>query len=218
MNKLICIYPEDETTDFLLPIYEQLEKLPNFIGYRFNTITFPQRDGLFNQQNFDKNSILFFLGHGASNKLYGSVKENGEKDELFDKSNIGHIKNMNFVCIACRSKEFAHKQFQNYIGFGDITSDFSEIEGGEFTDGSESMNWATKEDITNFRTEFTSAISDAIKLSKCSSLRSIYKMMRLCFNKHIADLLMNRNIPSYRHIADMLFDVLNEMEFFSDKD
>lgn len=218
MNELICIYPEDETTDFLLPIYEQLEQLPNFTGYRFNTITSPQRDELFNQQNSGQNSILFFLGHGASNKLYGSVNEKGEKDELFDKSKIKYIKNINFVCIACRSKEFARNKFQNYIGFGDITSDFSEIKAGRFTDGSDSMNWAGEEDINNFRAEFTSAISDAIKLSKCSSLHLIYKMMRLCFNKHIADLLMNRNMSNYRHIADMLFDVLNEMEFFSDKD
>ena len=34
MRRLVCIFPEDESTDFLLPIYKQLENLSGFIGYR----------------------------------------------------------------------------------------------------------------------------------------------------------------------------------------
>ncbi|EIK40215.1 hypothetical protein HMPREF1055_00951 [Bacteroides fragilis CL07T00C01] len=36
-NRIACIYPMDETTDFLLPIFERLQKESNFIDYRFDT-------------------------------------------------------------------------------------------------------------------------------------------------------------------------------------
>lgn len=212
MKRVICIYPQDKSTDFLLPVYEQLEQMPNFVGFRFNTMTSPQTKELYTSTNFDKESLLVFLGHGASNRLYGSVDEKGTKQELFNKDNTDHIRNLDFFCIACRSNEFAHNHFQNYIGFGDITSDFSEIEAERNLGDSHYMNWATEEDLSVFQQEFTGAIVDAIRLTNCKSLSSIYKMLKLCFNKRIATLLVNKNISNYRHIADMLFDVTNDIE------
>ena len=35
-NKIVCIYPIDKTTEFLLPIFERLQKESNFIDYRFD--------------------------------------------------------------------------------------------------------------------------------------------------------------------------------------
>ncbi len=213
MRRLVCIFPEDVSTDFLLPIYRQLENLSEFVGYRFNTLDSQKKNNLYETLNqLEDNSLLIFLGHGASNRLYGSVDEKGTKQELFNKHNTDHIRNLDFFCIACRSNEFAHNHFQNYIGFGDITSDFSEIEAERNLGDSHYMNWATEEDLTVFQQEFTGAIVDAIRLTNCKSLSSIYKMLKLCFNKRIATLLVNKNISNYRHIADMLFDVTNDIE------
>ena len=90
MSKLMCIYPVDKTTDFLLPIYEQLELLPDFVGYRFDTNDSSKTKNLHNASHqIAENDFVFFLGHGASNKLYGSVNENGEKLE--------HIKNLKVI-------------------------------------------------------------------------------------------------------------------------
>lgn len=211
MRKVICIYPQDKSTDFLSPIYEQLEQLPNFVGYRFNTITSTQTKELYNSTNFNEESLLVFLGHGAGNRLYGSVDEKNMKQELFNKDNIGHIRNLDFFCIACRSNEFARDNFHNHIGFGDITSDFSEIEAERNLGDSHYMVWATEEDIVVFQQEFTGAIVDTIRVSHCDNLSSMYKMMKLCINKRIASLLVNKNVSNYRHIADMLFDVLQDM-------
>ena len=36
-HRIACIYPMDETTGFLLPIFERLQKESNFIDYRFDT-------------------------------------------------------------------------------------------------------------------------------------------------------------------------------------
>lgn len=213
MKKIICIYPKDKTTDFLLPIYEQLEQMSGFSGYRFNTVSSLETEKLYDSQNFGDDSFLFFLGHGASNKLYGSIDSNGEKQELFNTDNITHIKNLDFVGIACRTREFARKSFQKYIGFGNITSDFSEIEAERNLGDPNYMDWATEEDIIHFQHVFTTAIIIAIKLSQCNDLLSLYKMLKLCFNKQIAELLTQKRLSNYRCIADMLFEVLSEMDY-----
>ena len=212
MRKIVCIFPQDKSTDFLLPIYEQLERLPDFRGYRFDTIVSPQTKDLYDSTNFEKGSFLIFLGHGASNKLYGSVDEKGQKQELFNWGNIDHIRNLDFVCIACRSKEFANKHFQRYIGFGNIISDFSEITAERDTSDPNFLEWATEEDIYNFQNLFVQAVAKAVLLPHSKDIQSLYKMMKLCFNKQIAELLKNKRLPNYRHLADMLFEVLDEME------
>ena len=211
MRKLICIFPEDESTDFLLPIYGQLESISGFVGYRFNTLDSQKRNSLYEELNqLEGNALMVFLGHGASNKLYGSVEGNGDKQVLFDKENTRHLKNLDFLCIACRSSEFAHDHFQNYIGFGDITSDFSEVIAERIISAN-FIDWASENDIINFRNVFVQTIKHAILLSSCTDLYSLYKMIRLCFNKQIAELLKNKSLDNYRQIADMLFDVLQDM-------
>ena len=212
MSKLICIYPEDNTTDFLLPIYAQLETMPDFAGYRFDTNDSSKTKNLFDAlYQLEDDAIVFFLGHGASNKLYGSVGDDGEKQTLFDKTNIECIKKKNVVGIACRSKEFAHNFILNHIGFGDITSDYSEVLAERNIGNPDYMEWASEEDIFNFQNEFVGAITDAIKLSECGTLLSIYGMIKFCFNKRIASLLVDKQLPNYRHIADMLYEINDEM-------
>lgn len=217
MRKIVCIYPEDKSTNFLLPIYKQLEHLSGFVGYRFDTLGSHETKSLYNSTNFEKGSLLFFLGHGASNKLYGSVDENGNKQVLFNADNIAHIKNLDFVGIACRSREFANNRIHRYIGFGDITSDFSEIETGRNLGDPNYMDWASEDDIIHFQHAFTTAIVNAIKLSQCMDLLSLYKMLKLCINKQISELLIQKELSNYRSIADMLFEVLSDMEFCMSK-
>lgn len=214
MSKLICIFPEDKTTDFLLPIYEQLGTLSDFVGYRFDTNDSSKTKNLYDELlQIAENDFIIFLGHGASNKLYGSVDENGEKLTLFDKKNSEGINKAIFVGIACRSKDFADKHMSNYIGFGDITSDYTEILAERNIGEPDYLEWASEKDITNFRNEFVGAIVDAVKLSKCSDLCSLYRMIILSFNKRIASLLINRHLQNYRQIADMLYDINDEMSF-----
>ena len=214
MSKLVCIFPEDKTTDFLLPIYKQLETMPDFVGYRFDTNDSSKKKNLFAAlHHLDDATFVFFIGHGAGNKLYGSVDENGDKQTLFDKTNIEYIKRKNIVGIACRSKEFADNNIFNHIGFGDITSDYSEVLAERNIGDPNYMEWALEEDIVNFQNEFVGAITDSIKMSECKTLLSMYRMIKLSFNKRIASLLVNRQLRNYRYIADMLFEINDEMIF-----
>ena len=70
---------------------------------------------------------------------------------------------------------------------------------------------ATEIDVDNFQKLFVESIKNAILLSKCSDISLLYKMMKLCFNKQIAELVRQKNIPNYHHLADMMFNILSEM-------
>ena len=213
MSKLVCIFPEDKTTDFLLPVYEQLQLIPGFEGYRFDTNDPIMKKNLFDKlQQLYSDTFVFFIGHGASNKLYGSVDNNGEKTVLFDKANIELVKKTYFVGVACRSEEFADNHFPNHIGFGDITSDYSEVIAERNLGDSDFMIWASEEDIVVFQKAFTKAIVNAIRLSQCKKLMSLYNMLKLCLNKQIAELLIQKSVSNYRNIADMLFEVLSDLD------
>lgn len=199
-----------ESTDFLMPVYEQLKQLPSFTGYRFNTTEVTAVEKLHNDlKQINNDSLLFFLGHGASNKLYGSVID--DNSFLFNHQNTKHLKDVDIICVACRSKEFAHNHFNNYIGFGNITSDYQEILDERDSDYNY-MSWADKEDIENFRTLFVNILVNAIKMSKCSELRNLFRILKLCFNKEIANILKSKELNHFRELADMLYNILDDME------
>ena len=46
-------------------------------------------------------------------------------------------------------------------------------------------------------------------------LHSIYKMTKLSFNKRIASLITKKELENFRQIADMLYDVNNDISFHS---
>ena len=108
---------------------------------------------------------------------------------------------------------FAYKHLFNYIGFGDITSDYSGVLEERNIGDPDYLEWASKEDIINFKKEFVGAITDAVRLSECANFHLIYKMMKLCLNKRIASLLVNRQLQNYRQIADMLYYINDELQF-----
>lgn len=211
MNKLVCIYPIDPTTNFLMPIYKQLQSYSNFTGYRIDTTKEEARNALFADiQNITESHIVFFLGHGASNKLYGSPYKDEKKQELFNKKNISNLTQSNFICFACRSKEFAQGVFQNYIGFGNIISDFSEVTAERDLGDFNYLDWAKENDIQLFRGKIVEAFVKSIDYTRCASLSNMYRMFRLFINCEIANLLVEKKINNYRGIADMLYDFLSE--------
>ena len=126
-NKIVCIYPIDKTTEFLLPIFERLQKESNFIDYRFDTndtnSVNKMKDDL---SNLEQPSFIVFLGHGASYCLYGTPEEN-KKKVLFSADDLSLFQNHNCFFLSCRSSEYLSGKAQSYIGFGDIPTDYLEI-------------------------------------------------------------------------------------------
>lgn len=213
MSRIVCIFPKDDSTDFLIPIYESLETFSDFKGFRVDTNNESERNELFSvlSNNKDEELLVVFLGHGASNCLYGSANNN-DKIKLFDKDNIIILSNHPIICLACNSKDFLKKKHPNYIGFGDIPSDFSEVKAERNLGDPNYLSWANDEDIISFRKIIVDAFVQTIKTTHCDNLLNFYGLLKLLVNKKIATLLMERNTSHYREIADMLYEFADEME------
>lgn len=213
MSSVVCIFPKDDSTDFLIPIYESLENISDFKGFRIDTTNESEQSELFSfLSNYrDEKSLVFFLGHGASNCLYGSP-DNNLKVRLFDKDNISILSNHPIICLACTSTDFLKGKHLNYIGFGDIPSDFSEVEAIRNYEDSQFLNWAEENDIVTFRESIVDAFVQTIKMTHCDKLSNFYLFLKLFINKKIATLLMERDTSHYREIADMLYAFADEME------
>ena len=213
MSSVVCIFPKDNSTDFLIPIYESLETLSDFKGFRIDTNNELERNELFSvlSNNEGGESLVVFLGHGATYCLYGSP-DSDRKVKLFDKDNINILSDYPIICSACNSKDFLKKRHPNYIGFGDIPSDFFEVEAERNLGNPDYLSWANDEDIISFRKSIVDAFVQTVKTTHCDKLSNLYGFFKLLINKRIATLLMERNTNHYREIADMLYDFADEME------
>ena len=212
-NKIVCIYPIDKTTEFLLPIFERLQKESNFIDYRFDTndtnSVNKMKDDL---SNLEQPSFIVFLGHVASYCLYGTPEEN-KKKVLFSADDLSLFQNHNCFFLSCRSSEYLSGKAQSYIGFGDIPTDYLEIISERDLGDIHYMCGIDETDIELYKKYIVDIILHTIDCCGCDSLLIFYNKIKLYINKRIADLLVNKEIQNYRLMADLLYSWKSEIEY-----
>lgn len=212
-SNIICIFPKDESTDFLFPIYEFLSKSDSFWGIRSDN-----NEELYQfvrkkiETIKDENNLIVFIGHGASNCLYGTPK-NDEKIKLFEQSNIGIFANQSVFFLSCRSSEFINNipkgNKVNGIGFGDIITEYREVIAERDTGDSSFGADINIDVIENFNDLLVNIIKDTFKYSAAQNmdLYNLFLNLKLIINKNISDILVNKNIKHYRTVADLLVDM-----------
>ena len=127
MNKILCIYPKDTTTEFLRPVYDAVCAKPHVVGLELDTIE--DDDFLEKLSNHLKDAgIVFFLGHGSSTCLYGTNLNPLIEDKM---ENIEDLRNKSLILFACRSTEFIKNyHFQDSLGFGFIPTSLDDARDG----------------------------------------------------------------------------------------
>lgn len=152
-KRILIVHPHDKSTSFLERIKNHLIcQLPNDVHY-FNI----KPNEISHQQCLEKISehpsegIVLFLGHGRSDRLFGSkgdlyeniefVSEdareaNPEKyyfnDNFINETNSQIFKGKKVVCLACKSNEVIALSALNnnaisFLGFGDIPTSAAEF-------------------------------------------------------------------------------------------
>ncbi len=212
-SNVICIFPKDETTDFLFPIFESLSKSVSFWGARsdnneelFRSVS-DKMETIKNQNN-----LIVFIGHGASNCLYGTP-QNNEKIKLFDLSNISLFANQNIFFLSCRSAEFINSipkdNIVNGIGFGDIITEYREVVAERDTGDSSFGTDINNEVIEDFKNSLVNIVKCTFEYPIVQNLclDNLFLYLKLMINKEISDILINKNIKSYRTVADLLLNM-----------
>lgn len=209
---LFFIYPKDETTEFLEPIY--LEAKDSVGEDNVTLISFDNRSY---QENFEqvknlpKGSNIIFLGHGRENRLYGLFDESFEPFVESNKMWVFNEKNL--FALACKSTHlltycFHRTSINHSIGFGHLPTSVEEVD-----EIKKIKHLKVSDDEIE---EFKSIIVEAVSMSiikfynegLCFS--QIYNHLRLLLNKKMNDAVL---VYKNRNLAELIFQMLADMSY-----
>ena len=203
MNKAVCIYPEDCTTDFLRPLCNHI--CASFdaveVGYDISGNDDPL-EAIFNE--IKEAQTIFFLGHGMSTCLYASIVDNVK---LIDENNISLLAGKRLFLLACDSNQLIDKyKIANSIGFGFLPTSLDDARSPRIFHNIPKDNLKS-EDVAVYKIGLVNILINT--LSK-ETLADFYLLKRrLLFNTslEIVDCLINKKCPNYRIVADELYYV-----------
>ena len=207
MNKVFCIYPTDQTTEFLLPVFNTISKFQGVISLAGDS-----REDLFYERFkeilLDESLDTFiFLGHGNSKYLYGSgFNILIPHDELFQ---INHKK---FILFSCNSSDLLENiQSKCHIGFGFIPSELEDLSSMQSFHKMD-LSSLKKEDIDYLRKKYVSAWLRALDGLPFFDIEALGKRLYLFLNRAIVDTLMDKSIKNRRLISDILFYIKSDLQ------
>jgi len=235
-KRILIVHPYDKTTSFL-------ERIKNHLQSEFESDVHyfsikPNDDShklcLERIDSHNKNGLIIFLGHGRSDKLYGSkaddysafVSEDAalefpEKyyynDSFINEKNIGVFKGKKVFCLACKSREkLAQNAYENgvtsFLGFGDIPTSLS-----EFVDKEEKV---TNDVVVKMKTELNYIIKKSLALSIAKGLtfEGLLNHIQFITNQKLTDVLVNQKSFKERYIfADYLYYLKKETQIIGDR-
>lgn len=216
MSRIVCVFPLDDSTNFLEPVRKVVEKELNATIVRGDTTKEEHRNEIMAQlRELTEQDTFIFMGHGASYCLYGTP-QGGELQPLFEKGNLSLPKYSGSLLISCRSSDFIESQkLVNVIGFGEIPTTWEEMrklredDCGRYTG-------VDKDTISEYRNSFVNALCRALKLwSPSMPLSQLYQNIRLCVTGQIVRHLLEKRLelPQRQGLFEMLYELKQDVDF-----
>jgi hypothetical protein len=161
INIIISI---DPTTAFLFEIVQTIRAN----GIEVNLIEIHPSDESYREcleqiKGLDPKSVILFLGHGQSDRLYGGESETFDKKPIVKLNEMNIFKDKYLILLACDSAELLKSSFRQAkmaksIGFGALPTEIEELENNKkFANVG-----ITKVTIDLFRDIIVSSVSETI--------------------------------------------------------
>jgi hypothetical protein len=209
---MLCIFPSDETLNSFNPLIEQMDKEVDVIKMKDTNM----KDVLVKISMLPDNVDVLFIGHGASHCLYGTT-ENGKKSIFINSKNIEILKNKNIIALACRSSEFlkTHQNlFNNYLGFGNIPSDWEEVLVERNLGDTNYLTTLDKNDLQYYVNKIATISSYClINFLKHRSFKKTYLDYLMNINRCIYELSLNKERENFKGLIELFFDTKNDITF-----
>lgn len=228
---ILIVHPHDKTTLFLDRIKNHLIELFKDELHHFNI--YPNDEShdicLDRIRKHPQNGIIIFLGHGRSDRLYGSKGDLYESssfitqeakdqapdlyyynDNFINERNIDVFSGKKVFCLACNSNEkIASLAMENganaFIAFGDIPTS-----KGEFKNQDRPIS---NDIVAKMKTELNYIIKTGLSLSIKSNetFKYLSNTIRFITNQRLTDILINQKKFNERYLlADYLFYLQKE--------
>ena len=207
MNKTVCIYPKDESTDFLSPLYAFLCEKGCEGWHKDTTENTDEAYALIKEAD-----SIIFLGHGASDTLYGSPQD-GEFTVLINETNIQELLyGKRCFILACNSYEFCENyNLTSFIGFGNMPTGIVDVKIAMEADTT--FPSLEKEDIDTYDAALVSLLIRAFNVAWLTDMEKLYSKIRLYANVEIGECLINKPCKMFREVADLLQDFKNDCTY-----
>lgn len=210
MNRILCIFPKDATTEFLRPVYNAICALPNVRGLELDTINDDDFLESLSSSLLDAD-IVIFLGHGSSSCLYGT-----NLNPLIDvgMGNIEELRGKSMIIFACKSADFIKKyHFQESIGFGFIPTSLDDARDGVLHNMN--LKKLDPEGLEMFRQSIIRIWQSTLKELSFEQFELIPDIFSFYTNCEIVETLIHhKDYPYYRIVADMLYYLKDDMKYF----
>lgn len=206
MSKIVCIFPKDESTDFLLPLYELLCS-KGVEGWYDDTVN--NRASAIDK--FKEAEAIIFLGHGSSGTLYGST-QNGELSDLITSDNVDELLGgKQCFLLSCNSIDFCSNYNLNCsIGFGNMPTGMRDVFIA--MDNNASFPNLEQEDIDVYNKALIGALINAFNTSAFDKFENLHSMICLYANVEITKCLTRKPCKMYREVAELLQDFKNDCQ------
>lgn len=199
----ICIFPQDETTNFLQPIYVSLLE-QGCKGFIVDSKEIGREQII---EAIKGAEIVFFLGHGTSFCLYGI-----NSIPLIDKDNVEYLRGKRLFLLACRSAEFAkNNSLSNYIGFGDIPTSMDDVMSERDMDCEKYPN-IDKDDVEIFCVSIVQIMQKSLMHCEIDDFKCLASMIKLFTNRTRRD-VVSKNTKNNYEIQKMLYEFKHFMVF-----
>lgn len=206
MKKIVCIYPEDETTAFLHPLYEHICSTLNAVGIHNDTTEDDDTlDKIYAEIN-DAECVIF-LGHGTSSILYGSRCDN----VVFESNNHNLLDGKRLLLLSCNSNQFIKKYEKNdSIGFGFLPTSLDDV---RLTRTLHNVNIENIEkiDVDAYNMALVQSLINTISLNTMIDFHLFKERLKFNISREIVSCLIKRVTINYRIVADMLYYVYKDM-------
>lgn len=207
MNKTVCIFPEDFTTEFLRPLCDYICATFDAVevGYDISGDDDPL-EIIYNELKDAK--TIFFLGHGKSTCLYASITDNVE---LINENNISLLAGKSLFLLACDSNQFIEKyNLTNAIGFGFLPTSLDDARSNRnFHHIPKEI--LTSDDVSIYKKSLVNIFTNSLSKETMKDFSLLKERIFFNTSMEIVDCLTNRKCPNYKIVADELFYVNNDM-------
>lgn len=200
MNKIVCIYPHDDTTDFLRPLCDHIcsDFKAEEVGYDIS--------GNDNQIEIIYNKIkdaktIFFLGHGTSTSLYAKLNE----VILINQTNISLLQNKQLFLLACNSDQFINTyKLSEAIGFGFLPTSLYDARHVKKLH-SMRIEHLKENDIDSYNTALVNALICTLSEATMADTHLFAERLKFSTCEEMVKILLQRGTPNYRLVADELY-------------
>ena len=205
MRKL-CIYPQDETTAFLRPIADALQKNGYDVldgdtrtdGYTMKVL-----------KDISKHDYVVFLGHGSSSALSGTNQE-----PLIDSGNVDVLRGRRLFVLACNSKEFISSfGLKDAIGFDIIPTSDMDVNTIVDQDYYYFETIPEEEDLEWFRSAIVRIVVNAFESSGMENMTMLYNKIKMFTNRERYACVRECRGLHYKDILKMLYDFKESMDY-----